>query len=140
MGSISIPTMVAIGASVAATGAAAYESHLQGVATANEAKAKARQESISAAQQQIDMRQKMLRALASQNAGTLGGIGTGLGTSFGANAMRQINEAQNDIMVSRSDSSAKLSLLDMQGENALQAGNAQAIGDVLQGTAKFFGR
>ena len=138
MGSISIPAIgafvstyggaIAAGASAVTAGAAAYESHVQGVAQANEAKQKARVEADNAKQQQISQRQNMLRALASQNAGTLGAVGTGAGSSFAASANRQISQQQNDLLVSQANSSAQTSLLDQQAANAQSAGNAAAIG------------
>jgi hypothetical protein len=138
MGSISIPAItafvstyggaIAAGAAVVSAGVGAYESHEQGVAQANEAKQKARVEADNAKQQQITQRQNMLRALGSQNAGTLGAVGTGQGTSFAANANRQITQQQNDLMVSQANSSAQTSLLDQQASNDISAGNAGAIG------------
>lgn len=130
MGSISVPTMALI-ATVGSASAAAYESHVQGVAASNADKQKARVEQLNESQKQISMRQNMLRALASQNAGTLGAIGTGAGTSFGANAMRQIKEGQNDLMVSQANSSAQVSLLDQAASNSQAAGNIGAGTDVL---------
>jgi hypothetical protein len=115
---------------LAGIGIEAYETHQQGVAQANADKQKARVESLNETQKQINMRQNMLRALASQNAGTLGAIGTGVGTSFGASAMRQINQAQNDVMVSRANSSAQVSLLDQAAHNAQTTANIGAIGDL----------
>lgn len=141
MGSISLPVLgyIAAGASVVGAGAAAYESHEQGVAAANADKQKARVEAMNETQKQINMRQNMLRALAAQNAGTLGAVGTGRGSSFGANATRQINQAQNDIMVSQANSSAQVSLLDQAGANARAAGNIGAVSDVLSGVGKAAG-
>lgn len=126
-------------ATVASAGIAAYESHVQGVQQANVAKAKARQEQISETQKQITMRQNMLRALASQNAGTLGAVGTGAATSFGANARRQISQAQNDLLVSNANKSAQVSLLNQSAANDVAAGNAGAVGDVLGGIASAAG-
>lgn len=131
MGSVSIPTMIALGVSAASAGGAAYESHEQGVAASNMDKQKARTEALSATQKQIDMRQNMMRALASQNAGTMGAIGTGNGTSFGANANRQISQAQNDLAANSANSSAQISLLDQAGSNAVAAGNIGAATDVV---------
>lgn len=119
---------IAAGASAVAGGVTAYESHEQGVAQANAAKQKARVEADQATQQQITQRQNMLRALASQNAGTLGAVGTGAGSGFGANVNRQITQQQNDLLVSQANSSAQVSLLDQQAANAQAAGNAAAIG------------
>jgi hypothetical protein len=112
---------------------------VQGVQQANVAKAKARQEQISETQKQITMRQNMLRALASQNAGTLGAVGTGAATSFGANARRQISQAQNDLLVSNANKSAQVSLLNQSAANDVAAGNAGAVGDVLGGIASAAG-
>lgn len=138
MASISLPTMAIIGAvgTAASAGVAAYESHEQGVAVANSDKQKARVEAQNETQKQINMRQQMLRALASQNAGTLGAVGTGAGSSFGANAMRQITQSQNDLMVSQANSSAQVSLLDEAASNARSAGNIGAVGDVAGAVGK----
>ena len=81
------------------------------------------------------MRQNMLKALAAQNAGTLGAVGTGIGSGFGANAMRQITQSQNDLMVSKANSSAQVSLLDEAGNNAESAGNIGAVGDLAGGVS-----
>lgn len=141
MGSISLPTMAIIAAAGAAvsTGVSAYESHQQGVATANADKRKARVEQENATQKQITMRQNMLKALASQNAGTLGAAGTGRGTSFGANATRQITENQNDLLTNSANASAQVSLLDQAASNARAAGNIGAIGDVVAGAPSVIG-
>lgn len=140
MGSISLPTMAIIAAASSAvgTGVAAYSSHEQGVATANADKQKARAAALQATQQQINSRQKMLAALASQNAGTLGAVGTGTGSSFGANALRQITQNQNDLMVSKSNESSQVSLLDAAAANAVATGNIAAAGDVVQGIGSNF--
>lgn len=120
-------------ASVASAGAAAYETHQAGVQAADQAKAKARVEADRAAQEQINTRQNMLRALASQNAGTLGAVGTGSATGFGAGARRQITQNQNDLLVSKANASAQISLLDQQASNAVSAGNIGAVGDIIKG-------
>lgn len=135
MASVSLPTMalIAAGATAASAGVAAYSAHEQGVAQSNEDKQKARQAQLEATQKQISMRQNMVRALAAQNAGTLGAIGTGAGTSFGANALRQITQAQNDLAVTSADESAQVSLLDSAASNAVSAGNLGAVGDVVGG-------
>lgn len=137
MGSISLPTAayIAAAATVVAGGAAAYESHEQGVATQNQDKQKARVEADKETQNQISMRQNMLRALATQDA--TAGVGGG-GVSK-ANSLRQITQAQNDLMVSKSNSSAQVSLLDQAGANAAAAGNVGALGDVAGTTAKLAG-
>ena len=149
MGSISIPVyeflysygaeIVAGAATAASAGVSAYASHEQGVATANEAKRKATVEALSEKQKQIDMRQNMLRALATQNAGTMGAIGTGASTSFGANTRRQITEGQNDLLVSNANASAQVSLLDQQASNARSTGNLQGAADIFSAGARIAG-
>lgn len=136
MGSVSIPTALAyaaVAASAVSAGVSAYGAHEAGVARSNEAKAKARVESLDAAQKQIGMRQNMLRALASQSAHAgVGGIGTG--GSFGASVNRQITQNQSDLLVNSANSSAQISLLDQAGRNAMSAGNLAAVGDIASGT------
>lgn len=140
MGSVSLPTIALI-ASVGSAAGSAYMQHEQGVAVKNEDAAKARQETLKAQQNQINMRQKMLASLASQNAGTLGAVGTGRGTGFGANAMRQITQNQNDLLVSQANESAQVSLLDQQGANAEASGNiggaATLVGGVGTGLTNY---
>ncbi len=125
----------AIGATAVAAGASAYESHEQGVATANADKRKARVEADKETQNQINMRQNMLRALATQNATA----GVGGGTVNRAGALRQIDQAQNDIMVSKSNSSAQVSLLDQAAQNARSAGDIGAATDIVGGIGKAAG-
>lgn len=141
MGSITLPTMAIIAAAGTAVsaGVAAYSAHEQGVAQANVAKQKATQEALTETGKQITMRQNMLRALASQNAGTLGAVGTGGATSFGANARRQINQSQNDLLVSNANKSAQISLLDQSAKEDAAAGNLGALGDIVGGASKIAG-
>lgn len=141
MASISLPTiaLIAAGGTAVSAGVAAYSSHEQGVAASNTDKQKARVEQLNETQKQIGMRQKMLAALATQNAGTLGATGTGRGTGFGANAMRQISQASNDIAVSNANESAQVSLLDQAASNSTAAGDLGAVGDVLGGATKIAG-
>lgn len=135
MPSISLPTLgyIAAGAAVASAGASAYESHEQGVATSNQDKQKARVEQDSETTKQISMRQNMLRALATQNAAA----GVGGGSASKANTLRQIDQSQNDLMVSQANSSAQVSLLDQAGSNAVASGNIGAGADVVGGIGKY---
>lgn len=137
MGSISLPTMAIIAAAGTAVsaGVSAYESHEQGVAASNADKRKARVEADNETQKQIGMRQNMLRSLATQNAQA----GIGGGSLNTANTKRQINQAQNDIMVSQSNSSAQVSLLDQAASNARAAGDIGAVGDIVGGVTKYAG-
>jgi|SRR6185437_4612232 len=136
MASVSIPMMVLVAAGATMS---AVESHQQGIAVAREDRGKANEAALQGKQQQIGLRQKMLADLASQNAGTLGAVGTGAGSGFGANALRQITQNQNDLAVSSANESAQVSLLDQQGANAVAAGNAAAAGDLLNGGANTLG-
>ena len=132
----SVMAEVSAAATVASAGMAAYESHVQGVQQANADQQKARAASIQATQQQITMRQNMLRALASQNAGTLGAIGAGGASSFAANARRQISQAQNDLLVSNANASAQISLLDQNASEASATGAVNGAIDLAGGIAK----
>lgn len=131
MASVSLGTVAIISAvgAAASAGLAAYSAHEQGVATSNANKQKARVEADNATQQQINMRQKMLTALSTQNAQA----GAGGGTVSQANTLRQITQGQNDLMINSSNSSAQVSLLDQAGKNAVSAGNLAAAGDVIHG-------
>ncbi len=124
-------TTIGAVATAAGAGASAYESHQQGVAAANADKQKARVAQDQATQQQITTRQNMLRALAAQNARA--GVG-GVGVSQ-ADAMRQITQSQNDLMISQANSSAETSLLDQAGSEAESAGNIGAFSDLASGAA-----
>lgn len=138
MGSISVNTIALLVAG-GTTVAEAYQQHEQGVAVSNQNKAKARVEALNATQRQIEMRQNMLRALASQNAGTLGGIGTGGASSFGANTRRQLTEGQNDLLVNSANASGQISLLDQAGRNAIRQGNTNAVIDLAKGASAAMG-
>lgn len=138
MGSVSLPTIAIIAAAGTAVGSgvAAVSAHEQGIATADSDKRKANAEALQAKQQQINMRQRMLAGLASQNAGTLGAIGTGGASSFGAATMRQLTEGQNDLLVNSANSSSQISLLDQGASNAEATGTLGAAADVLGGVTK----
>lgn len=135
MGSISIPTAIMIAATVTSAGVAAYSAHEQGVAASNADKQKARIASEQATQQQIGMRQKMLSALASQSAAA----GAGGGSVSQANTMRQITQAQNDLLVSKAGASAQVSLLDQAAASSRQAGNLGAVSALAGGASDVAG-
>jgi hypothetical protein len=136
-GSVFTGANLAAGVGALGSAVSAYGQRQQGIATANMDANKARVAQIQGAQQQINMRQKMLASLASQNAGTLGAVGTGAASSFGANAMRQITQNQNDLEANSADTSAQVSLLDQGAGNAIGAGNLAAGGTALGGAAGF---
>ena len=131
--------IVAIAATVLTATGAAYEAHQMGQQVKAADARKARVEAEQATQKQIDMRRNMLRALASQNASSLGAVGVGGTGSFGANVKRQITENQNDLLVSRANASAQISLLDQAGSNAATQGNVQGVIDLTQGAAQAAG-
>ncbi|HEX4268432.1 MAG TPA: hypothetical protein VHY36_11130 [Steroidobacteraceae bacterium] len=128
--------MVAAAGTVASAGVAAYSSIQQGQATANADKQKATAETLKETQNQINMRQNLLKALASQNAGTLGAVATGAATGFGANVTRQLNQGTNDLMVSKANASSQVSLLDNAASDATAAGAEGAATDAFGGLSK----
>ena len=136
VGVMSIVEYAAAAATVVSAGVEAYSSIQQGNAIAKADKQKAIAAGIQAQQEQIDARRNMLRALASQNAGTLGAVGTGGASGFAANARRQISQSQNDLLVSKANLSAQTSLLDADAASARAAGNLGAAADLISGAAK----
>ena len=122
-------TIAQIASGLGAAGSA-YGQHKAGIAQKNEADMKARQAGLEAGQKQIQIRQNMMKALASQNAAAgAGGIGTG--GSFNANVNRQITQNQNDLMALSADTSAQQSLYAQQGSNAVRSGNVAAGASLL---------
>ncbi len=124
--------LVAAMAVVAVVGGAvsAYSSHEAGVAAKNEDTMKARQASLDAGSKQIEIRQKMMAALASQNAAAgAGGIGTG--GSFNANVQRQITQNQSDLLTNSTNTQTQEQLYAMQGNSAEMTGNLQAGASLL---------
>jgi hypothetical protein len=123
--------IIAASTAAVAAGVSAYSAHEQGVAAANADKQKARAAADQATSQQITMRQNMLKALSSQNAAA--GVG-GVGVSK-ANAMRQITQAQNDLITSKGGASAQISLLDSAASASRSAGDLAAVSDLAQGAS-----
>jgi hypothetical protein len=135
--SVTMSTVAIISAVTAAAGTAVsvYESHESGVAASNQAKDKARIAADQATQVQINQRQNLMRALASQNAQAgAGGIGTG--GSFGANAKRQITQNQNDLLVTGAGASAQIQGYNQQASNDILTGNVRASESLLDGAGK----
>ena len=127
---------LATAGSLISGGLGAYQKHVQGVAMSNDAKDKARQAGLEAAQKQINIRQNMLRALGSQNAQAgQGGIGTG--GSFGANVNRQISQNQNDLLALSADTSGQQQQYGQQAAAATQGGNLGAGLSLLDSGSKF---
>lgn len=117
---------IAAGAAAAGAAAGTYESYSAGQDAKAEDKIKATQAGLEAGQKQIDLRQNMLRALASQNvAAGAGGIGTG--GSFGANVNRQITQNQSDLAVTRENGAVQSGLLTQAGNNAAASGTIAAV-------------
>lgn len=126
---------IAAGTTLVAAGATAYEQHESGVAASNQAKDKARVAADQATQVQINQRQNLMRALASQDAASgAGGIGTG--GSFGANAQRQITQNQNDLLVTGAGASAQIAGYNQQASNDVLTGNINAGVSLLDGAGK----
>ena len=88
---------------------------------------KARQAGLDATGKQIQIRQNMLQALASQNA-RAGANGQGTGGSFGAGVQRQITQNQNDLLTNSTGASTQEQLF-------TEAGSAAATGGALQAGA-----
>jgi hypothetical protein len=124
---------IAGAASLIASVGSAVEAHQSGIATAAADRQKATAAALNAGQQQINLREKLLQSLAAQNAGTLGAVGTGAGSGFAANAMRQITQNQNDLAVNSANESSTVSLLDEAATNATAAGNLTAVSDTIGG-------
>lgn len=124
MGSISVPTVLAV---VAAAGAAAgaAETHRAGVEVKNQDVLKSRQAGLDAASKQIQIRQNMMQALASQNA-RAGAAGIGTGGSFGAGVQRQITQNQNDLLTNSANVASQQQLFGIAGASAEAQGNIQA--------------
>jgi hypothetical protein len=112
----------------------AFEQHKAGVAQAADAAMRSRQAGLEAGQKQINIRQNMLKALASQNAAA-GAAGIGTGGSFGANVNRQISQNQNDLLALSADTSAEESQYGAQGRNAIAGGNVKAGASILDAGA-----
>jgi hypothetical protein len=151
MGSVSIPMIgayVAAGAEAAGSAVAAASpylaaagavagavaTHQAGVAAKNEDTMKARQAGLDAGGKQIEIRQNMLKALASQNAAA-GAAGIGTGGSFGANVNRQISQNQNDLLTNSTNAQEQQSLFAMQGNSAETTANLGAGASLLDAGA-----
>ena len=129
-GSIFTLGNASLAASLLGSGGSAFEQHKAGVAQANDAAMRSRQAGLEAGQKQINIRQNMLKALASQNAAA-GAAGIGTGGSFGANVGRQIKQNQNDLLALSSDTSATQSQYAAEGVNARAGGNVKAGSSLL---------
>ena len=129
-GSIFTLANAATAAGLLGSAGSAFEQHKAGVAQAKDSAMRSRQAGLEAGQKQINIRQNMLKALATQNAAAgAGGIGTG--GSFGANVNRQITQNQNDLLALSANTSGEQAQYGAQGANALQAGNVKAGASLL---------
>lgn len=133
-GSIFTLGNAALAAGLLSSAGSAYEQHKAGVAQAADAAMRSRQAGLEAGQKQINIRQNMLKALASQNAAA-GAAGIGTGGSFGANVNRQISQNQNDLLALSADTSAEESQYGAQGRNAIAGGNVKAGASILDAGA-----
>jgi hypothetical protein len=133
-GSIFTLGNAATAAGLLGSAGSAFEQHKAGVAQAADAAMRSRQAGLEAGQKQINIRQNMLKALASQNAAA-GAAGIGTGGSFGANVNRQISQNQNDLLALSADTSAEESQYGAQGRNAIAGGNVKAGASILDAGA-----
>lgn len=129
-GSIFTLGNAATAAGLIGSAGSAYEEHKAGQAQASDAAMRSRQAGLEAGQKQINIRQNMLKALASQNAAA-GAAGIGTGGSFGANVNRQISQNQNDLMALSADTSSTQAQYGAQGRNAAATGNIKAGASLL---------
>lgn len=135
-GAQAIPWILAAvtAASVAAT---VVETRNAGIATANNAAMQSRVEGDAAKQQEIQRRQQLMRALATQNAAA-GAEGIETDGSVAAGARRQINQNENDLLVTDANASVRQSMLASQASNARAAGNLGAVASLLGGATKTY--
>jgi hypothetical protein len=133
-GSIFTLGNAATAAGLLGSAGSAFEQHKAGVAQAADAAMRSRQAGLEAGQKQINIRENMLKALASQNAAA-GAAGIGTGGSFGANVNRQISQNQNDLLALSADTSAEESQYGAQGRNAIAGGNVKAGASILDAGA-----
>ncbi len=127
-----MPYVVTAMAIVAAVGAAvsAEEMHIAGVQAKNQDVLKSRQAGLDAQAKQIQIRQNMMQALASQNA-RAGAAGIGTGGSFGAGVQRQITQNQNDLLTNSSNVASQQQLFGIAGASAEASGNIGAGASLL---------
>lgn len=117
-----ISLIIAAVASAGSVAVAAVGAHEQAIATKDDAQMRANQAKLEAGQKQIQIRQNMLRALASQNAAA-GVSGIGTGGSFGANVQRQLTQNQNDLLALSANTSSLVQEYNAQGAAATAEGN-----------------
>ncbi len=127
-----MPYIVTAMAIVAAVGAAvsAEGMHVAGVQAKNQDVLKSRQAGLDAQAKQIQIRQNMMQALASQNA-RAGAAGIGTGGSFGAGVQRQITQNQNDLLTNSANVTSQQQLFGMAGQSAVTQGNISAGASLL---------
>lgn len=129
-GSVFTLANASLAAGLLGSAGSAFEQHKAGVAQANDAAMRSRQAGLEAGQKQINIRQNMLKALASQNAAA-GAAGIGTGGSFSANVKRQITQNQNDLLGVGADTSIQTQQYSAQGRNAITSGNVKAGASLL---------
>ncbi len=125
----SITAALAITAAAGAVAGAA-EQHRAGVEVKNQDVLKSRQAGLDAASKQIQIRQNMMQALASQNA-RAGAAGIGTGGSFGAGVQRQITQNQNDLLTNSANVASQQQLFGIAGASAEASGNIGAGASLL---------
>lgn len=138
LAAIPIATLLAGTAAVGAVGAgliSANESRNAGIAANQQAQSQARLEGDAAKGREIQRRQDLLRALASQNAAA-GAAGVETSGSIGGIMRTNIKQNQQDLLTDAAGAGARRVALLAQGSNAQRSGNAQAFGTLLDTASK----
>lgn len=117
-------------ASVAAGAYSAYEQKKAGQQQAFQFKQEAKQEADSAREREITRRKTLLRALASQNAAA-GAAGAELSGSLGNIVVKDIEEANNDLLIDNVNTSRRTRVLRGSAREAIGSANARAVGSLI---------
>jgi hypothetical protein len=136
-----VPFLAAAGGGSAVAGGLAIAGLAAGVYSAaqtrkagqeqkDQLRAQAKTEGVAAQQREIERRRNLIRALSSQNAAA-GAAGITTDGSAGAIARADIRDAQNDLLYSTANSTARQRALRSQASNAARVGNTNAAVSLL---------
>lgn len=95
-----------------------------------EAKMAAQREGDSARQDEIERRRELVRSISTRNA-FAGAQGADTGGSIAGMTRRDIRDNRNDLLVTRSNSAARMRALRAQGSNAVKQGRYDAASSLL---------
>ena len=123
---------------LAVAGLKAAQTYKAGQEQSIELKQQARLEQDAATQREIERRRALLRALGSQNAAA-GAAGVEKGGSIGGIIRTDIKNNENDLLVSRMNSSAQYRLRMRQAANARKQGTIGAVTSLLDGGMQAYG-